>query len=404
MSAAASVKVVLATPSAPFEARVREAMGATNGDLVHWPDKIRLADAPAVVERLIAADPLVVALGPNLPINTLLALTREVDRQRPDVAVLLVTPPKPDLLEEALRAGARDIVAPDADQDELAAAIERALATADRRRGRVQGAGADDRNGKGRVITVASPKGGVGKTVIAVNLALALAQQAPGQVAIVDLDLQFGDVGNALQLQPENTIADAARVPEIDATLLKVFLTPYGTALHALCAPDSPAEAEEVTPEVVASVLDELSRAVPWVVVDTAAGLDEAALAALEASTDIVLVGTTDVPGVRSLRKEIDALDQLGVSGTRHLVLNRANARVGVDVRDIAMTVGQPVDIAVSSSRLVPLSVNQGAPLMESQPSAAVTRELASLAHRLTGAPTAPPTRGGSRLFRRERP
>jgi pilus assembly protein CpaE len=283
----------------------------------------------------------------------------------------------------------------------LRESFDRAMETAQRRR-QAMGIESGHQGPHKRVITVVSPKGGSGKTTVATNLALGLAGLGAGKVAIVDLDLQFGDISTAMRLMPEHSIADAARAGStLDAMGIKVLLTPHPSGLFALCGPDSPAAGEEVRADTATRAIDLLSEEFQYIVVDTSAGLDEATLAAIEMSTDLVLLCTFDVPSVRSLRKVVQALDQLGmIHQRRHFVLNRADSRVGLATEDVEATVGMAVDVAVSSSRAVPLSMNQGSPLLESDPRSTVARQMLELTQRFTEAQVQQQS-SGSRLFRR---
>ena len=158
-----------------------------------------------------------------------------------------------------------------------------------------------------------SPKGGSGKTAISSNLAVALAQRHPGRVVAVDLDVQFGDLGTALSLTPEHTLAQLARTSQIDATTVKLFLTPYEHGLYVLAGANDPVDADSIGHAHVSAVLPLLAQNFDYVVVDTPAGLDERTLAAIECATDLLLVSSLDVTSIRSLRKALDALDQMGV-------------------------------------------------------------------------------------------
>jgi pilus assembly protein CpaE len=236
------------------------------------------------------------------------------------------------------------------------------------------------------VITVLSPKGGTGKTTMASNLAIGLGRSYPGRVVIVDLDVQFGDISTVLGLTPEHSMADVAKAPaNLDATMLKVFLTPHDSGLYALCAPNTPAEADDITPANVARAIDLLRSEFAFVVIDTGAGLDEDCLVAIEHSTDLVFVGSTDVAGVRNVRKEIDVLDRLGLNGAqRHLVLNHADDKVGLNPEDIEQFIGLSINVSIPSSRLVPQSNNEGAPLLGDDPKSPVSRALGELVARFS--------------------
>jgi pilus assembly protein CpaE len=397
-------RLVLATANTDFEQRVRDAFdGELSGPLRYWRDEL-LVDPGDAVRELSGRDVEVVALGPGVSTGDALALASAFDQSRPDISVVIVAPPSTDLLQEALRAGARDVIAPDMAPTDLRAAIERAFDTATHRRrvfdGDDPGAADDDR---GRVVLALCPKGGAGKTTVSTNLALALAQVAPGEVVILDLDVQFGDVASALGLRPDLTLADAVRtIDTLDATSLKAHLTvhPEGD-LFVLCAPTAPIEADDIDVDQIERVVALLTQSFKYVVIDTASGLDEDTLAALEYATDLLLISATDVPSIRATVKEIEALRVIGKPQHQwHFVLNRADARTGLTIPAIERTVGLNVDVAIPSSRSVPLSLNQGEPVVLADPRSSVSLAMLQLVRRL--APQAAPadTRP-SRRFRR---
>jgi pilus assembly protein CpaE len=396
-------RLVLATEDTTFEERVRRAFaGEFNGDLRYWRDGMLRGDPARAVGELLHDGAQVVALGPGLPSDSALELARAFDHQHPEIGVVLVADPSPALLKSALRAGARDVIAPDASEEELRAALELALGSVGQRRRAFDG-GNDAEAPTRRVITVLCPKGGAGKTTLATNRAVGRAGRAPGRVVIVDLDLQFGDVASALQLSPEHTVSEAVEVPKLDATTLKVFLTPHRRELFALCAPNSPIEADDIEAPDLQRILGLLAASFDYVVVDTASGLDEAALAAIEISTDLVLLSAPDVPCVRGTRKEVEALGLIARPAQRwHVVLNRADARTGLGISDIESTIGLPIDVSVPESRAVPLALNQGSAILEAEPRSGPAQAFVSLVDRIV--PTASTAvRNGSGRFRRSK-
>ena len=393
-------RILFASADEAFEQRVRDVYGPSlNGDLrrvdpasiTPETDLTQLAGAPGVGAQ-------VVAVGGDVALDAALELAARFDVERPDLSVLLIASPTPDVLERSLRAGVRDVVAPDAADADVLAAFDRAADIA-RRRQDVAAPVAPE-TARGRVITVVSPKGGSGKTTTSTNLAIGLARHAPGEVVLVDLDLQFGDAGSALQLDPESTIGDLGSATNLDPAAVKVALTAHPSGLFVLCAPESPAEAESITPEQAGATLNILAEQFRYVVVDTDAGLSEHALTAIELSTDLICVCSMDVPSVRGLRKELLALDQLRLTGARrHFLLNRADTRVGLETEDIEATVQLKVDVAIPSSRAVPLSLNQGVPVIESEPRSPAARQFAALVARFVDEPA--PTKGRGGLLRR---
>jgi pilus assembly protein CpaE len=240
--------------------------------------------------------------------------------------------------------------------------------------------GATTQQRQTKVIVVISPKGGSGKTAVSSNLAVALAQRHPGRVVAVDLDVQFGDLGTALSLKPERTMAQLARSSQIDSTTVKLFLTPYDHGLYVLAGANDPVDADSIMHTHVSTVLPLLAQNFDFVVVDTPAGLDELTLAALECATDLLLVSSLDVTSIRSLRKALDALDHIGVKAERGLVLNRADSKVGLNPSDAEDAIGMKISCSIPSSRDVPLSLNLGTPVVISEPKSAVAKQMQQLA------------------------
>ena len=329
-----------------------------------------------------------------------LELTTRLGEQCPTVSVVLVSDAGNDLALAAIRAGATDIVHPDAEDAELVQVLRRAVELADVRLLQQLGgpSPATASPSTGRVISVVSPKGGVGKTTVATNLAVGLAGTAPQATVLVDLDIQFGDVASGLSLDPEFYLPATLTGPASrDTMVLKTYLTLHETGLYVICAPDTPAEADGIGVEEVRQLLRTLAAEFRYVVVDTAPGLSDHTLAAMDETTDLVLLTSMDVPGLRGLRKEIDTLRDLDLLHRRHqVVVNFADPSAGLSVADVEATIGTGVDVMLPRSKAAPASVNLGVPLLQSGVRDPMTKQLRVLVDRLTGgAPTgAPPLRG----------
>jgi len=358
-------RVVLAGAGEDLILRVKQ---ATDGDVSVLPPGRLPGDPARLFEQLVDGElPDVLLVGPHAPAPEVLTLAARLDVQSPGIAVVLMANPSPEMWQAAMRAGIRDLLAPDADVAEIHAAVERAGNAAASRR-RVLRPVSETERYAGRVITIASPKGGVGKTTISTNLAIGLTAAAPQSTVLVDLDVQFGDVASALGLVPEYTLPDAVHGPASEDTMvLKTFLTQHPSGLYAVCGSESPAAGDTVTGEDVTRLLASLAREFRYVVVDTAPGLSEQTLAALDRASDVVMLTSMDVPGVRGLRKELDVLRELAmIPAGRHVVMNFADSKGGLSVRDVETTIGTGVDIVLPRSSAVPATTNQGVPILAS--------------------------------------
>lgn len=360
-----------------------------------------LLEPERIAKEIVAEASGIVCFGPDVPLTLSFAVAEIIDRDHPEIAQIVITPPTSEVWREALRTGVREIVSPGALEVELGEALVRSAERAVRVRDKSSSTSTAPTNG--RVIVVLSPKGGSGKTMLSSNLAVTLAQMGVGPVVLADFDVQFGDSASSLGLVPENTLSDLASAREIDGTMLKVYLTPHEpSGLYVLCGAASPEEGDVVTEDHARRIVRLLARDFAYVVVDTAAGLDETALAVLEEATDVLLMSSLDVSSIRSLGKEIQALDKIGLlSVRRHFVLNRADARVGLELTDVEAALGMTVDAAVPSSRLIPLSMNQGRPISIDDPAGAVASEIRRFAQSLAGVTEVAEERGG--LIRRRK-
>jgi pilus assembly protein CpaE len=300
----------------------------------------------------------------------------------------------PELWPVAMRAGIRDVLAPDLDEHGLRVAIDRAASAASGRR-RILRPVEETARYTGRVITIASPKGGVGKTTVSANLAIGLTNAAPQSTVLVDLDVQFGDVASALGLAPEYSLPDVVHGPASEDTMvLKTFLSQHPSGLYAVCGAESPAAGDTVSGADVSRLLALLAREFRYVVVDTAPGLSDQTLAALDRATDVVMLSSMDVPGVRGLRKELDVLRELCmIPAGRHVVMNFADPKGGLSVRDVETTIGTGVDVVLPRSKAVPASTNQGVPLLQSGRRDPMAKELRRLVSRFAATPLMKPGR-----------
>lgn len=359
-------RFVLITPNTDFDARVRQAVAGGLPGGVQTFAFVNPANPGELFANLNQERPEVLILGPDVPIEDALRLATVFDVQLPELSVILVGEPGPEFVLLAMRAGIRDILSPASDPAQIRVLLERACQSYASRT-RATAVQQPDSKPRGLVIGVFSPKGGVGKTTIATNIAIGLGQVAPMGVVIVDLDLQFGDVASGLYLNPEHTVTDAVSASASqDSLVLKAFLTVHPSSIYALCAPRTPVEADDITPQQVSRLIEQLAEQFQYVVVDTAPGLPEVGLAAMEQCTDVVWVSAMDVPSIRGLRSGLEILRRLDLlPETRHVVLNMADSKSGLSVQDVEATIGAPVDVSIPRSKAVAYSTNRGIPVLQ---------------------------------------
>ena len=334
-------------------------------------------------------DVLAAIFGPSLSDRDALALAGALQQGTPDVLVLLIRRQESgELIRQALRVGIKDVLSSASDENAVRGAAGRALEIARTLRGRLGNGGAPTDPGEGRspgrIVTVFSSKGGCGKTFLSTNLAVALSRGG-AEVALVDLDLHFGDVAIMLHLFPSHTIYDAAQNPGLDVMTLKSFLTRHDSGVWTLVAPTEPTIADTINPGAIGSILKLLRSAFDYVVIDTPPAFSEPVLAAFDESDWLVMLATLDVPSIKNLRLTLQTMELLHFPKSRiRVVINRADSKVGLRLPDVEKLLSSPVDTTIPSSRSVPLSVNKGSPIMLEEPKGPVADSIRRVAALLT--------------------
>lgn len=347
-----------------------------------------------------SANEFAVVIGPSVPSEAAAELAQWARVHRPDLGVILLrTDVDSAALSLALRSGMREVVqARDlagittavqrarsvanaigqtlSDEVQAAAASVRAEVAAEAAQAAATAQSEADAP-RGKVITVFSTKGGVGKSLVATNLGVAMADTGRS-VCLVDLDVNSGDVAIMLQITPQRTITDLVGFNGvIDAEGIASILTRHSDHLSIVAAPvrlDSP---DQASPDDIAKLLDALRRMVDFVVVDTSGVFDDNALTALDRSDVIVLVGTLDIPSLKALKLATSTLDLLNFpKSSWKFVLNRADGKVGLTVEDYEKTLGLKADCSLVSSREVLAAVNRGEALVSAYPGHPNTKAL----------------------------
>jgi pilus assembly protein CpaE len=288
------------------------------------------------------------------------------------------------LLEEALEADVADVLL----LPQLTENVVFAIRKASHARRHVPVPGASPTR-QGRIVTVFSPKGGTGKTVIATNLAAAIAKREGKRVLLVDLDLQFGDAAIMLGVEPEKTIYDLVVAPgELDSEKLAGYVTKHVCGLDMLPAPLRPEDAELVTEAKLGRLLEVARETYDVIVVDTSPFFHGPMLATLDRTDELLMVCGLDVPTLKNVRLAMQTLELLSFPQSRiRFVLNRSNSQVGLKPREVEAALGVKIGAAVPSERTVPLAVNRGNPAVLSDPGCDFSRAVGALGSTLFPTP-----------------
>lgn len=345
----------------------------------------------ADVERRVDESEIdLVILGPSHAHEEALNSVGELIANDPELGVVLVaetiTAP---LLKAALRAGLTDVIEAPLTVDK----IEETIGQIDRlQRRRATGnlpsepfAGEPE---AGTVITVMSAKGGSGKTVFATNVAMLLGRHSsPQDVVMVDGDLQFGDVCLVLQLEPKFTVVNAAHeLHELDESMLDSILTKHSSGMRVLAAPLEPAFADEISTAAITEIVEKLRSMFRYVVIDTASLLDELLLSLLERADKVLFIVDMDLPSVKNAKLALETLRLLKFPASKiQLVLNRSNAKARLDEKEIERSLKMKIMATVPSDGIVPASVNEGRPVVESAPKSKVAKGFESVARLIVG-------------------
>jgi len=332
------------------------------------------------VDMSVQTRPDVVIMDINMPDMDGITATEQIRRKVPFTQVVILSVQNdPNYMRRAMLAGARDFLAKPPMIDELTSAIRRAGAVAADERGKAGVVlGPSGQTGPvipfiqagsnfGKVVTVYSPKGGSGKTTIAVNLAIAL-QKDDTTVALVDGNLQYGDIAVFLNEQGKNTIMDLApRVDELDPDIIhEVLVTHTSTGINVLLSPPKPEHYDNVSGEQFSKLIQYLQKIYSWVIIDTTSYLTDIVQTALDLSDAIVLVTTQDIPSIKSCNLFLNLMDKSGIARSRILfVMNRYNKQLNIAPKNVGESLRQPIlQVLAEDDRIVSLSINKGVPFM----------------------------------------
>ena len=358
--------------------------------------------------------PDVIVMDINMPEMDGIAATELISERLPSSAIIMMSVHgEAEDLKRAMLAGAREFLVKPFSGDEFSTSIRRVHEREAGRRAQFQTAAAaptehvtstdpEDH----QLIAIFSPKGGSGRTTIATNLALALHNETGARVCLVDANLQFGDVGVLLNLNPKNrSVMDAMESGDPDGDLIDSVVINHSNGIRVLLAPPSPEGADLVTPAYLRKIVEHLKRTHDYVVVDLPSGLTDHSLTVMDAADTILVIAALEITTIKNVRLFLEVADQLEYDRSKvRLVINRSDSAQGIRIADVEASIRRPIDgTIVSDGRLAVLAVNRGVPFVVSHPEASLSRDIVKLARTVAGeqshAPTEKPAKRG--LFAR---
>lgn len=324
----------------------------------------------------------IVLLG-EVAVNDTYTVCQEITYHYPQVAVVLMVPDESIDLKKAMYSGAVDAVSIYSDQ-ECIKAIEKAKEIANLKSQRLP----QEETIEGKVITVCSTKGGVGKTTISVNLAVACMKKNL-KVAVIDLDLQFGDVSLLFDQKPKKTIYEWMKEGyEAGATSLEGYLTKDETGIEILASPHLPEYSELVTGEHIYTIIQEMKKTFDVIIIDTPPAFVETSLVALENSDEILLITSLDLPSLKNGKLALDTLGILGLKDRIKVILNRDTESAELTTEMIEKVLGLPIKQRIPSDyKLVISSINKGDPFVSMSHRSPVAKSVLALADELIEKP-----------------
>jgi pilus assembly protein CpaE len=349
------------------------------------------------IELAVKLQPDVVLMDINMPDMDGISTTEAIAARAPTSAVVMMSVQgESDYLRRSMLAGAREFLVKPFSSDELTTSIRQVHIREKEKLSRMSivplsqnGTAAAAGREPGTIVALFSPKGGVGRTTIAVNLAVAAATELGKKVVLVDASFQFGDVGVLLNLNPKNkSIADLA--PELETgepESLDTFVINHSSGVRVLLAPPSPEMAELVTTSGVKRVLEALRATHDVVVVDCTSWFNDTTLAILDMADVVLTILSLEITSIKNIRMFLEVADQLGYESNKvRLVLNRADSTLGIRVSDVEHSIGRKVDhTIVSDGRSVVYALNRGVPFYLSNREAQVSQDMLRLATAIVG-------------------
>ncbi|NTV90897.1 MAG: MinD/ParA family protein, partial [Clostridiales bacterium] len=311
------------------------------------------------------ARPDIILMDINMPVMDGIRATEEITMEVPESTVIIMSVQgEQEYIRKAMSAGARDFLNKPFNGEDMIRTIIKTYDNEARRREK-NNAGKPVEEIKSKVVTVFSTKGGVGKTTIASNLAVGLARLTKKKVALIDLDLQFGDVSIMLNVSAKNTISDLIKeINQMDGDLLDEYMVSHFSGVRVLPAPMKPEYAEYITSSHIERIIKTLKEKYNYIIIDTSASFHETVLTALDMSDVILFLSTLDLPTIKNVKSGLDVMDSLHYPKEKiKIILNKASEQFGIKYKDFENTLKHPVwSYIPEDSQTVITSANKGFP------------------------------------------
>lgn len=363
--------------------------------LLYFEDDITVigeaADGEEAINMALNLKPDIILMDINMPKLDGIQATEMICNSCPESSIIIVSiQGEQEYLRRAMAAGAREFLVKPFSSNELADTIRRVHEASKKR---VNLAGSQGQASpriklqKGKIITLFCSKGGVGKTILASNLAIALAQETKKKVVLVDLDLQGGDIGIMLNITAKGTLAELAQENDsLDLALIDSYLVPHLSGTKILPAPASPEQAELVTLQRVEELLQILQENFDYIVIDTSPIFNDITLAALDAASHILVLLTQDLPCVKHVKTNLDILSTLGQNDKVKLIINCAGLEGGIKIADLEKSLSYSAySVIPGDEKVVRSAINKGLPVVLTQANSKVSEAIIALASKLAG-------------------
>lgn len=365
-----------------FESDIEVVGAATNGE-----EGIQMA---------VELQPDIVLMDINMPGVDGITASERISQQVPFAQIIMMSVQgESDYLRRSMLAGAREFLIKPFSSDELVSSIRRVYQLGASRRVAMPTTSAAQPTtptlettpqAAGKIVSVFSAKGGVGCSLLTVNIGIAIQQDAAGKVALVDTSLQFGDIGVLLNLYASRTLSDlAAAADDIDDELISDVFLAHSSGVKALLAPPRPEMAESITPALVVDVLDRLRTIFDIILVDTGSTLDETVLNVLDISDKIIVVTTPEIPSIKNAKLLFEVTEALEYDRSRiFFVLNKVDKRINIRAEDIEANIKYRIESQLPlDERAATNSVNQGIPYVLGDKNSPLTQATVDLSKKL---------------------